>query len=277
MNSGSSGPASGRSSGTSSASRSAAASSRSAGQELLGSTTFAQLDLPFCLASTSSAADSPARTSAAQERARALLVSARACGVSSLASSASLSPNGSSLRTSQAEPVDGSTPLCATWESAAMRAYRSRCRQAMSALRTAEDASSLLPTLTLCGNYNRQGAIPTSGDGLVTAMRTLPTLTACSYGANHGGQNPGPARPSLETMARRGTLPTLCSRDEKGPGPAHTMAGSDLPQALGVYLNPEWCLWFMGFPAGWLDVDDAPAFVRSATPSSRSAQRSSDG
>lgn len=31
----------------------------------------------------------------------------------------------------------------------------------------------LLPTLTVCGNYNRKGASPTSGDGLATALKKI--------------------------------------------------------------------------------------------------------
>jgi hypothetical protein len=96
---------------------------------------------------------------------------------------------------------------------------------------------------------------------------------------NKGGANPeGPFRPSLVEMARRGRLlPTLACRDEKGPGPTHTKSGVDLPQTLGGHLNPMWCLWFMGFPADWLDVDDAHVFARSGTRSSRSARKSSAG
>ena len=33
------------------------------------------------------------------------------------------------------------------------------------------DGGALLPTLTVCGNYNRKGASPTSGDGLITAIK----------------------------------------------------------------------------------------------------------
>lgn len=175
----------------------------------------------------------------------------------------------------------------------------------MSALLTGESASSLLPTLTVDGNYNRKGASKESGDGLRTAL--LPTLTVCLRD-NRGGENPeGPARPSLETLAKTGALPTLLSsaesrggqtygrgnltlrgtlqqlptlttRDEKGPGPANkTRGGKDLPLTLGGHLNPTWCLWFMGFAVDWLDVDDAPAFARSETRSFRNAQKSSAG
>jgi hypothetical protein len=109
-------------------------------------------------------------------------------------------------------------------------------------LETMAKRGELLPTLTVCGNYNRKGLSPNSGDGLRTAL-----------------------------------LPTLCARDEKGPGPAHTHGGADLPRTLGGHLNPDWCLWFMGFPAGWLDVDDAPAFVRLAKSSCRTKPKSSAG
>jgi 2-methylcitrate dehydratase PrpD len=70
-------------------------------------------------------------------------------------------------------------------------------------------------------------------------------------------------------------LPTMTTRDEKGPGPANKTHGGglDLPQFLGGHLSPAWCLWFMGFPVDWLDVDDAHVFARSATPSSRSAPK----
>lgn len=124
-----------------------------------------------------------------------------------------------------------------------MAAYRRRCRRRMLELLTLEHASSssraVLPTLTVCGNHNRAGASPTSGDGIVTALRRmplptlvagdaeraseanmrgnptlrgalLPTLTAESYGSNRGGsagREGQPDRPSLETLAKR--LPTL--------------------------------------------------------------------
>lgn len=162
-----------------------------------------------------------------------------------------------------------------------MRVYRARCRLAMSALLIEESDYSLLPTLTVHGNYNRKGSSPNCGDGLRTAL--LPTLSASNYGWNKGGAagREGPARPSLETIAKRGMLPTLLAshpealrdrrgmkhqsmlptltrRDEKGPGPANKhRGGKDLPGTLGGHLSPDWCAAFMGFPPGWLDLDDS--------------------
>jgi hypothetical protein len=124
----------------------------------------------------------------------------------------------------------------------------------------------------------------------------LPTVVASTGSFNRSGLD-GPIRPSLYGMARAGmvptltaqqnmlcpsmqkwpshraTLPTLTRRDDKGPGPAHTKSGVDLPQAIGGHLSPTFCEWLMGFPEGWTRLE--PASEHSVTPSSRSARKSS--
>jgi hypothetical protein len=98
----------------------------------------------------------------------------------------------------------------------------------------------------------------------------LPTLTASSAtrGAAKRGQN-AQGGPSLQEAI---LMPTLTARDEKGPGPAHTKAGSDLPQWVGGHLSPTFCEWFMGFPLGWTEpVIGSP---RSATRARRSKRKS---
>lgn len=80
-----------------------------------------------------------------------------------------------------------------------------------------------LPTLTVCGNYNRKGASPESGDGLATALKKLPTLTA-QDAKNCGGP----------------------SQMERNTPPLNALAGGP--------LNPEWCEWFMGCPLGWTEL-----------------------
>jgi hypothetical protein len=93
-----------------------------------------------------------------------------------------------------------------------MRRYRSRLQQAISGHRTDDPESSLLPT-----------------------------LTACSYGSNKGGQKPGHARHSLQSLAKQGLLPTLT--------------------ATGNLVAPS--MWYMAFPVGWTEpVIGSP---RSAT------------
>lgn len=236
-----------------------------------------QLSLPM---SMSSAEASRAKTCPAQAAAKALLESAQDCGVSTLVSWVNCDPNGSLSKTLRVARLDGSTGSCVNWNSSAMTAYLSRCRRAMSVLFICAKESSLLPTavastgqfnqgggsgragprrygltalarrgelptLTVAGNYNRKGASPNSGDGLVTALRE--------------------------------TYPTLCRRDEKGPRPIHTRAGADLPQVMGGHLNPTWLLWFMGFPRDWLDVNDDAEFGRLETRLCRNARKLSGG
>lgn len=84
-------------------------------------------------------------------------------------------------------------------------------------------SGSLLPTLTVCGNYNAKGASKTSGDGLATALKRMPTLVARDY------RSPGRSR--LERTESK--------------------AGEHLPNVVGGPLNPDWCEWLMGFPVGW--------------------------
>lgn len=127
-----------------------------------------------------------------------------------------------------------------------MRAYRSRCRRRMLELLTLEHECSssraVLPTL-VAGDAERASE---------TNMRGNPTL-------------------------RGALLPTLCARDEKGIGPNRTKGGQDLPRTLGGHLSASWCRWFMGFPAGWLDVFDVPLFARSDSRSYLSVPRSLGG
>jgi DNA (cytosine-5)-methyltransferase 1 len=115
----------------------------------------------------------------------------------------------------------------------------------------------------------------------------LPTLTASSAtrGAAVRGKK-AQGGPSLQEMP----LPTLCSRDEKCPGPAHTKSGVDLPQTVGRHLSPTFCEWYMGFPPGhtlpiqrWLEEQDALKRARresesrlSATLAPRSKRKPSD-
>ncbi len=85
----------------------------------------------------------------------------------------------------------------------------------------------------------------------------LPTLTV-SEGCRGNRQTYARGNPTLTGVF----LPNLTRRDEKGPAPKHSKGGRDLPGTLGGHLNVTWCLWYMGFPEGWLDVDDAQAFAR---------------
>lgn len=118
---------------------------------------------------------------------------------------------------------------------------------------TRETASgSLLPTLTVSGNYNRKGASAHSGDGLATVLkRMLPTLTAHDV---RGGAKPERTLRMWETSARGCDLPSTMRL-------LH-------PESTGI-INPSWAEGFMGYPIGWTEL------LASATPSSQPSQKRS--
>jgi len=146
-----------------------------------------------------------------------------------------------------------------------------RLRPLMSAQAIKEiDGGALLPTLTVSGNWNRKGASQNSGDGLATALRTLPTLL--STDGDHGGPNARDSKgryslsgaiPRLPTLlksdASRG--PTKAERPDSGGPNLHTalrrLSTQSLPQEIlqdvvaGFRLTPEFAEWWMGWPIGW--------------------------
>ena len=96
-----------------------------------------------------------------------------------------------------------------------------------------KDGGALLPTLTACGNYNRKGASPTSGDGLITALKKLPTL--CARGAR--------------TVA--GSQPPRRAETSGDPLTWHLGKTLEPEKRRGLKLNPMWAAWFMGWPMTW--------------------------
>jgi len=80
------------------------------------------------------------------------------------------------------------------------------------------------PTATVCGNHNRKGLSPTSGDGLATAVSaSYPTPTARD------------------------------SRDDGGAPSAQNRKTPCLPAVVAQkgQLNPDWVEALMGWPIGW--------------------------
>lgn len=140
-----------------------------------------------------------------------------------------------------------------------MRAFRSRCRRAISALPIVDHAFSSL----------------------------LPTVTTGDYGSNAGGARPGPRRPSLRVLLPTATtkanhshktrqkgkrvtlqdtvklLPTLTTNGATYAGHSQRPGyrTNTLPGIMGGQLSPRWLEWFMGFPAGW--TDNMPSATRS--------------
>lgn len=153
----------------------------------------------------SSLEDSRVRTSLLQEDEKVCPVSAAACGPSFSELSLRSDPVGQSLRMSLGLELSALTGCSLTWQ---------------------EQVTPLGRWWWVLSMPERR----TDGSG----YGWLPTPSAASYGRNKGGANPdGKERPSLETMAKNGTL---------GHGSGR--------------LSPCFVEWLMGYPVGWTDVSD---------------------
>jgi hypothetical protein len=168
-------------------------------------------------------AASRARTSALPEAGQGLRESVQGSGASLPAWFAKWDRESCEWRTAQCSLLEDSASFSETWPRSGLMLDGTCYPQPSAARITSASASGLLPTLTICGNYNRPGASATSGMGLHTALKLLPTLCARDF------RYPGRSR-----MERTGGK-----------------QGEVLPQAVGGPLNPDWCEWFMGFPIGW--------------------------
>ena len=129
----------------------------------------------------------------------------------------------SSWKTVQLSLLGDSDECSVTWPQWGMTQGGAAYLLPTVALGTSATEFGLLPTLPVCGNYNRKGASATSGDGLATALKKWPTLT-CQDAKNNGAPS----------QMERNTKP--------------------LNAEVGGPLNPEWCEWFMGFPVGWTEL-----------------------
>ena len=99
------------------------------------------------------------------------------------------------------------------------------------------ESSLRLPTPTVHGNYNRKGASKTSGDGLATALRRLPTPTA--------SDNTVRLPPKRFRYTKTGVLRYL---NPQGVESQCRLQQQIIPD--GGPMNPEWVEWFMGWPIG---------------------------
>lgn len=145
------------------------------------------------------------------------------------------SPLLSFLKTRPASVPEGGKKLQQLWWREDIAGETESLPRLMSALPTeGTGGGSLLPTLTVSGNWNRKGASKTSGDGLATAMKYLPTLCASDF---RGPCSAEYYRISMQERSRplRDTLP-------------HT---------LGHRLTPAFAEWWMGWPINWTLFSEA--------------------
>ena len=196
------------------------------------------------------------RTPALQERALALTrESSPGCGERWPASLARYDRDSSSWRTAQRSLLEASDACSVTWQRwGMMRDGASYPLPTRARGISARGSGSLLPTLTVCGNNNRKGASPTSGDGLATALHQWPTLMAsdATGGPGHTGQGGSNLRTAVAKL-----LPTLTVNDSKNSNPPSQRERNTPPLNVvaGGPLNPTWLEWFMGWPVGWTGLE----------------------
>ena len=212
----------------------------------------------------SSAADSPAKTSALPEKAPACPAQGLVFGTSSLGSFAKYDPSGSLWRTCERSLLGESTPYSGKWPTSGMTRNGIAYRLAPLVPRTAGNASGLwrmpsataaamwpTPKASAAGPDFAKTARSKTGISLATAAAMWPTPAATD---GKGAGKTGQLRDRLDYAAERGQTKT---------------SAYPPPPPTGGSLNPTWVEWLMGFPPGWTALD------ASETPLSRRSLRSS--
>lgn len=243
---------------------------------------------------------SPAKTCLPRACAEDLLALARACGVSSLVSSPSSSLAGSSSKTSRVEPSSGSIPSCETWDSSAMKRYRSQFRRrALARLTDGSGSSSspgVFPTSTLRDSERSVKGKARNSPALNHVAALFPTASAARYGSsNNGDPHDGrgeyatKGKPSLDSLARR--WPTAVVQEAESAARHTTTTGQSHPGSTLIDALREWstrldrATWkdgesgfpaashlprlnhrfveaLMGFPRGWLRCSIRPGQLK---------------
>lgn len=188
----------------------------------------------------------------------------------------------SGLRTVQKfGPEDVTVSLPTLWrvDTPGAMEFLARLMSEQDTFGTAGGAS--LPTLTVCGNYNRKGSSAKSGDGIATALKKLPTPLASS--GRKGGPNSIHGSGSLSLPAAIARLPTVCATDWKAPYSAEGYAKQmqvrskplrdTLVHSTGHRLTSAFAEWWMGWPLGWT-ASNAPETAKSRLQRRRRGSRS---
>jgi len=247
-------------------------------------------------ASISSAAASPAKTSALQAREQDSQARGPVFGTILLGSFAQFDPDGWSSKTSQLSLLEGSEPFLETWPKSGLMRNGIAYRLQRLVLRTKESGSGSLPFGTPTANEVICNASPTPrmgerfrrrhGGNLLesVAHHMWPTPKASAAGPDFAKTTRSKTEISLATAVAM--FPTPAATDGKGAGKTGTLRDRvdyaaergatksktyQQPPQDGGSLNPTWVEWLMGFPLGWTALD------ASATPSSRKSSKSSGG
>jgi hypothetical protein len=237
-----------------------------------------------CPVLTSSAEDSPARTSATPESAPESTESAADCGASTRASFGSYDRATSSWKTSQLCFTGEWSEFSETWPRAGTMRSGKAYELPMLARRTEESESGLWPT-PQAHDVRKRGN--TEADhhyyphDLANAVEMFPTPRVCA-GLRSSGMNrtefyrtfwPTPTAEDSQCKGNHlgpaGQLESLSLHAAVKLWPTPNATDGEKAPTIGGQLNPMWVEWLMGYPLGWTALEG------SATPSSRKSQSTS--
>lgn len=263
-------------SGSASRESSASESSRSTGQGSPVTPTSESCRGGASLPSTSSVADSPARTSAGLGLERASGDRARVFGQSMPVLLARLDLDGSSWRTSQLSLLGGWASFSETWPRAGMMRSGTAFQLQPLVPLIRGIGSGLLPTprATDADRGGRGDLLQvvrgnTSPSGRYSPRMWQTPRVSSAHGVSRNEVESGNPKHRLETQVAlldiadlldRGAAerlwPTPVKSDWKGPN--YSEGGSTSAHGLSTraagQLNPTWVEWLMGFPLGWTEL-----------------------
>jgi len=204
--------------------------------------------------SMSSAAGSPARTSATPARAQALPASAAGYGKSTPELLARFDPYTSSWKTSQHCFIEGLQTFSETFPRSGTMRNGTAYALPMLVPHTGGTGFGSLPTHSI--------PTPTASDHIErrsTSTETLNFATNKSVSLDRWVKYwPTPSANEDAAGTINGKMQFMLTHAAKLSDPANTAAGGQ--------LNPTWVEWLMGFPLGWTALDPL------ATPSSRKSR-----
>lgn len=201
---------------------------------------------------TSSAAGSPAKTSASQAKEPASTANAQDYGHTMPAPFANYDPAACLWKTSQLSLVEGSIEYSGTWPRAGTMQNGIAYQRQPSAPRTYATAFSLsriAPTLS----KSRLLATPKAGDAIMALPRTSGRSAAMSTHLATQIRYRTDLLPPPVSLTSDGLLTTPCADDTGHRKGKYAQGGTALSAQVGGKLNPQWLEWLMGFPNKWTE------------------------
>lgn len=202
----------------------------------------------------SSAEDSPAKTSALQEKDSALPANGLVFGTKCVGSLARYAHDTCLWRTSQRSLLEEWEPYSESFPRSGMTRSGTAYQLQPLALRTGESESGSRPTPTA-------SMMPCEGTVRLCRQRWLEGDATLEEASAVAGRDVRKSQGKVPAMW--GTPTACCWKGSGKPGSkSHdhdnekgNLKGQVITSESGGQLNPQWVEWLMGFPDGWTDLE----------------------